>query len=249
VISNREICYLDTTKYSNSSSQSNPNNENSMMLHFNHHIGMDVATLEQFRNILSMYVHPVIRNDELDIYNTFGLNHNNSNNYSNSNHINAYNSNLRNQQKQIARRRHGAEAEIRSVYTIFIHPHIDTSALMNPSSSLSSNLKPSHSSDVSQLVNHLNQVMVLVTRILKKYKGHLRQYIVDDKGVVLIATFGLRGSACQNMLTKHALPATHDIYTSLIDELDVKSKIGATFGRAYCGVVGGWKRHEFAVLG
>ena len=86
-----------------------------MMLHFNHHIGMDVATLEQFRNILSMYVHPVIRNDELDIYNTFGLNHNNSNNYSNSNHINAYNSNLRNQQKQIARRRHGAEAEIRSV--------------------------------------------------------------------------------------------------------------------------------------
>jgi Adenylate and Guanylate cyclase catalytic domain len=29
----------------------------------------------------------------------------------------------------------------------------------------------------------------------------------------------------------------------------VKCKIGATFGEAYCGVVGGVKRHEYAVLG
>ena len=29
----------------------------------------------------------------------------------------------------------------------------------------------------------------------------------------------------------------------------MQSKIGATFGEAYCGVVGGVKRHEYAVLG
>ena len=32
-------------------------------------------------------------------------------------------------------------------------------------------------------------------------------------------------------------------------ELGIHCKIGATIGEAYCGVVGGVKRHEFAVLG
>mmetsp|Transcript_13801 Transcript_13801/g.20475 ORF Transcript_13801/g.20475 Transcript_13801/m.20475 type:complete len:396 (-) Transcript_13801:493-1680(-) len=35
---------------------------------------MNVATLEHYRNLISLYVHPVIRNDELDIYNSLGLN-------------------------------------------------------------------------------------------------------------------------------------------------------------------------------
>jgi len=32
-------------------------------------------------------------------------------------------------------------------------------------------------------------------------------------------------------------------------ELEIECKIGATFGQAYCGVVGGNNRHEYAVLG
>lgn len=32
-------------------------------------------------------------------------------------------------------------------------------------------------------------------------------------------------------------------------ELKVESRIGATFGKVYCGVVGGVRRHEFAVMG
>jgi hypothetical protein len=31
--------------------------------------------------------------------------------------------------------------------------------------------------------------------------------------------------------------------------LKVENRIGATFGKAYCGVVGGIRRHEFAVMG
>ena len=220
-----------------------------------------VMLLENFRSLVSLYVHPVIRNDELDIYNTFGLNSNphfNSRTFSSSSDnfttmdleddrdsdaANTLRTSLEGRaQHTVAKVRHGAEAELRSVYTIFVKPLIDTSSLMNADSD-------PHSSAASHLINKLHQIMLIVTGILKKYKGHLRQYIVDDKGVVLIATFGLRGSACPNMLTKHALPATHAIYNLLIDDVGVKSKIGATFGRAYCGVVGGWKRHEFAVLG
>ncbi len=32
-------------------------------------------------------------------------------------------------------------------------------------------------------------------------------------------------------------------------ELGLQCKIGATIGEAYCGVVGGVRRHEYAVLG
>jgi hypothetical protein len=46
-----------------------------------------------------------------------------------------------------------------------------------------------------------------------------------------------------------ALPATVAIHHSLQNELGVNNKIGATMGRAYCGVVGGLTRHEYAVLG
>jgi class 3 adenylate cyclase len=39
------------------------------------------------------------------------------------------------------------------------------------------------------------------------------------------------------------------VYNSLKSELKVDSRIGATFGKVYCGVVGGVRRHEFAVMG
>ncbi len=39
------------------------------------------------------------------------------------------------------------------------------------------------------------------------------------------------------------------MHNTLQAELDVDNQIGATFGSAYCGVVGGIHRHEFAVLG
>ena len=52
-----------------------------------------------------------------------------------------------------------------------------------------------------------------------------------------------------NRVAQRALPATIAIHNALDLELGIKSKIGATIGEAYCGVVGGVKRHEYAVLG
>jgi hypothetical protein len=50
-------------------------------------------------------------------------------------------------------------------------------------------------------------------------------------------------------VTNNALPATLDIHKALREELGVDTRIGATFGQVYCGVVGGIRRHEFSVLG
>ncbi len=68
-------------------------------------------------------------------------------------------------------------------------------------------------------------------------------------GLVMIITFGLRGTTIPNMVSQRALPATIAIHNTLKMELGVDSRIGATIGEAYCGVVGGVKRHEYAVLG
>jgi Adenylate and Guanylate cyclase catalytic domain len=65
----------------------------------------------------------------------------------------------------------------------------------------------------------------------------------------MIITFGLRGTTIPNMVSHRALPACISIHNSLKLELGVDSRVGATIGEAYCGVVGGVKRHEYAVLG
>jgi hypothetical protein len=50
-------------------------------------------------------------------------------------------------------------------------------------------------------------------------------------------------------ISERALPCTSSIHNALQAELDVDNQIGGTVGNAYCGVVGGIRRHEFAVLG
>jgi hypothetical protein len=51
------------------------------------------------------------------------------------------------------------------------------------------------------------------------------------------------------MVAERAIPFTTTVQTLLRTELDVECQIGATFGEAYCGIVGGVTRHEYAVLG
>ena len=132
--------------------------------------------------------------------------------------------------------RHLAEAELRNVYTCFITPLIDYTVTGDDKKD-------------QKLFKILNDIMNVTTRELDRVQGHLRQFILDDKGLVLICTFGLRGSTFPNMIAQRAMPFTFSIHTALEEELGVRSKIGATFGKAYCGFVGGLERHEFAVLG
>jgi len=50
-------------------------------------------------------------------------------------------------------------------------------------------------------------------------------------------------------VANNGLPATFAIHRCLKSELSVDNRIGTTFGKVYCGVVGGVRRHEFAVMG
>ena len=53
-------------------------------------------------------------------------------------------------------------------------------------------------SDGNIIANFKNN-FALVTKHLDWYKGHLRQFIVDDKGAIIMATFGLRGNVMPSM--------------------------------------------------
>ena len=70
-----------------------------------------------------------------------------------------------------AHERHQAEAELRDVYTIFIMPLI------------TAKLTGEEKKD-RELFLVLSKILLVVNRELSKYRGHLRQFIVDDKGTV-----------------------------------------------------------------
>lgn len=179
---------------------------------------MSNVSLEHLRMHMSLYPHPVFTEDEMSKNNT---------NMELSSHSTAF---------ELAHKRRRAEAELRSVYTMFIKPEIDAKITGNDE-------------EDGELLLKLSNVMKTVCRELDRYEGQLLNYIIDDKGVVLIATFGLRYSTFPNMVAGHALPATLSIRKCLLDELNVDCRIGATYGKAYCGVVGGMRRHDYSILG
>lgn len=176
---------------------------------------MDDSALRRLQHQLALYVHPVVRGEELA-----------KSSYDRGSLLS----------HKLSQRRHRAEAELRSVYTMFIKADVSPAVTGDADAD-------------EELFKTLSRIMYVTKRELDKYKGHLRQFIVDDKGVVLIATFGLRGSTFPNMVPNNALPATFAIHSALRLELNIESRIGATFGKVYCGIVGSISRHEFAVMG
>lgn len=190
---------------------------------------MSISSLECLRKCLSLYVHSVVVAGDPGSFSTIVRG------------AEATRGSMRRMRSFIglgatAQNRHLAEAELRSVFTMFIRPSID--------------IKMCDSDEANtRIVNLMNDIMAIITSELDSHGGHLRQYIVDDKGVVLIANFGLRGSTYPSMVEERALPSARSIHYSLETDLGIESTIGCTLGDAYCGVVGGLERHEFAVLG
>ena len=111
---------------------------------------VDHATLLRLRLQLALYVHPVVRGDEMSrsvITDSLSL----------SDGLEPEN-------------RHVAQAELRSVYTMFINVLIPPVLVGDPKVD-------------SRLFHTLGNVMQVTSRELDRYSGQLRQFIVDDKGM------------------------------------------------------------------
>lgn len=107
--------------------------------------GLEVEALRKYRQKMSLYVHPVVVDNDLAAT-------------KNSAKI-----------KRTAQERHREEAELRNVYVMFVNPTIDTRITKNEKANRA-------------LYKQLNDIMNLSSREIERFTGHLRQFIVDDKG-------------------------------------------------------------------
>lgn len=182
--------------------------------------GWTLSMLERFQNRMKPYVHPSIQQDFGSIPS-----------------FDQSNSSLTQTRTSISRSG-SEEAELRDVVTIFIQPKLPDDVDV-----MDSNNVPEKTLEL------LQQIMMVVQAETEHYQGQMRQFIVDDKGLVLILNWGLRGSTFSNMVEERIIPCIQKIQTLLRTELSIDSRIGATSGKVYCGVVGAFSRHEYAVLG
>ena len=95
----------------------------------------------------------------------------------------------------------------------------------------------------------LQQVMGIVTDVIQTNRGHLYQFIHDDKGYVIIGTFGLHGATFEDLVSSYLLPTIVGISEQLGQINGLITHIGATSGNCYCGTVGHLERHEYSILG
>ncbi|RKP21311.1 adenylyl cyclase, partial [Rozella allomycis CSF55] len=90
--------------------------------------------------------------------------------------------------------------------------------------------------------------MNAIQTALSKYEGTLRQFIVDDKGSVILSYFGLPPFAHENdpMI---ALKAAIEIRNRLKPIFEDGFAIGVATGMVYCGLIGGVERADYTVTG
>jgi class 3 adenylate cyclase/tetratricopeptide (TPR) repeat protein len=93
----------------------------------------------------------------------------------------------------------------------------------------------------------LQLAMAAVQPILQRYEGSLKQVVVDDKGLTLIAVFGLPPLAHEDDPAR-ATQAALAVQAAL-EKLGVRCAIGLATGRAFCGAVGSDLHREYDVIG
>ena len=93
--------------------------------------------------------------------------------------------------------------------------------------------------------NLFNDIFRKMQRRVYSYEGTVRQFLVDDKGMVLIACFGI---VAHENDAERATRCAMDIEHDLIKE-SITSSCGVTTGEVFCGLVGGETRCEYALIG
>lgn len=90
-------------------------------------------------------------------------------------------------------------------------------------------------------------VAVLLQSTLDRHQGTLNKLSVDEKGVSMVAVFGLPPRVHEDDPSRAVLSALslhHDL-----QKMAVVHAIGLTTGRVFCGVVGSDRRREYTVMG
>lgn len=92
----------------------------------------------------------------------------------------------------------------------------------------------------------IHQALEIMQTSLFRYEGEVRQFLVDDKGTVLIGIFG--APTCSEDDSFRAVQAAIEIHAKL-NEIKLVNSIGITTGSVFTGGVGNQRRQEYALVG
>lgn len=87
----------------------------------------------------------------------------------------------------------------------------------------------------------------LIQRSVYRYEGSINKISVDDKGITILAALGLPPFAHEDDPTRGVQAAL--MIRKELNGLKVRSSIGVTTGRIFCGSIGNDLRREYTVIG
>lgn len=93
----------------------------------------------------------------------------------------------------------------------------------------------------------LQQFVVSAQEVLALAGGVLRQFLVDDKGCVLIALWGVPSASYPN--NAHRALAFSQSLSKVVERMGHECSIGVTTGNAYCGTIGSILRRDYVAMG
>ena len=99
----------------------------------------------------------------------------------------------------------------------------------------------------AQALAQVQDVITACQKTLYRFDGSLRQFLVEDKGSVLIAAFGVPPHGTENFAWRAVSAAMEVRFT--LDELNVSCSIGVTTGNVFCGNIGSKDRCEYSYVG
>ena len=99
----------------------------------------------------------------------------------------------------------------------------------------------------SAVLDMVHQPLKELQRVLAEHGGMLRQFILDDKGCVLIGCWGLPGFVHDNSAERATAYALE--LRTVAASFGLTTATGITSGSAFCGGVGSSDRREYAMVG
>lgn len=97
------------------------------------------------------------------------------------------------------------------------------------------------------ILNLLNNIMGVVQTTMEQYEGSFNKFLVDDKGSILVAGFGLPPYSHEDDAVRGVQAAL--AIQAQLQQLGLRPNIGLSTGRVYCGAVGSKSRREYTMLG
>lgn len=101
--------------------------------------------------------------------------------------------------------------------------------------------------DQNTKLENSQEVARMIQRSIYRYEGAINKINVDDKGITIVAALGLPPFSHENDPARAVQAAL--IIRQELNKLNVRSFIGVTTGRIFCGSVGNELRREYTIIG